>query len=186
MGILGLWYTAQFINPNKPRKHYKTFSEQWREDCIAYKKKKAAEEKERQKQEEKQRKELEKLRKAEEREYKKQVQYDINHLTQVSRKMSNMMTLCLVDGVFDSHGFQIRAYVSFDNRDGDIFTIRAEMRQKVSLKNISPTTEDKEAEKEVVFEYIGIEYILSDEEIYRLCNTKDTTECGTGFERIYL
>ncbi len=195
MGLLQLWYIADFINPNKQKKHYPSFYELCKEDAIKYKKQKEAEQKEAEKRErerkkavakmlEKQRKEVEAWQKEEEKEYKKHLKYYTEHYTQASRKINDFMTLCLVDGVFTSRGLEIKAYVSFDDRDGDLFTIRAEIRSKASLEYIADGNEFR-AEKEVVIEYMNQVFILSQEELDRLCNKKDTKEIEESFERIY-
>ncbi len=103
--LLGKRWEAQFVygGMTKEKKHHKTFLEQWREDALKYKEKKAIEEAEK--------KEKERDRVAHIQLY----EMDINPFTK----------LRLTTAAFTSNGLEISAYVSVDGGTGDLFTIAA-------------------------------------------------------------
>lgn len=182
MSLLGLWYTAQFINPNKPTSKYQTFTEIRRERKERERKQLEKElkiverrEKERAREEERRRKEQARIDREIEKQRQAEYKYQLNHNSLVEREINPVMTLCLVDGMFTSRGIEIKAFVSVDDRDGEPFTIRAEIGYKESLKSLTQKERDKSV-KVIRFEYLGEMYELDNEEIMLLFNKKDTRE----------
>lgn len=186
MSVIRLRLLAGAINPNKPKKHYPSFMEQCADYHKQVVKERETKEKEERKAEERrwkkvnaimkeQKKEAQRIEKEEEKQRKAEEKYYRDHQARVVRKLDEKMTLCLVSGVFTSKGLEIKSYVSFGNRDGDIFTIRAKIKSRSTLENVLEKEPENE-EKEIVFEYMDNIYTLTDEEIDILCDYEDDYE----------
>ena len=121
--------------------------------------------------------EQEKARIKEERERAKkeaeEKKYYADHLVIVRRRITSTMDLCITDGTFTSNGLILKAFVSFSDRDSKIFTIRTKMRLKETINSLRGTAGQ---EKEVVFEYMRMTFILTDEEINMLCDRENNQE----------
>ena len=160
--LLGKRFEAQFIYGDmvKEKKHHKTFWEQWKEDAIKYKEKKAIEEaeKEKKEQEEKIKREalLEKQRIEAERIMREveAVERDRAAHVQLFEKTINPFTkLRLTKASFNSNGLEISAYISIDGGLGEIFTVPAKANSDGSAE----------------FDYAGNNFQLSSDEVKALC-----------------
>lgn len=167
--VFQLWSLSKFLIPSKekiktPYQLYK--EEKKKEEEIAQRELKE-EKKQIEKEKEKERKRLLKL-------VEDETIFSMTHLVQVSKPLTEKTTLCITDGEFTSRGLEIKAYVSYDNKDGEIFTIRVKIREDNTLENISNNKEN--SIKEAEFEYMGKIFILTAEEIDKICDKKDYSE----------